>query len=170
MRLILAFLFIYNVAFCQINTRYVIKNVTDLTGQMYDSARQLNTEHCRKSIDGSKVILKFEGETPEVFEGNLIYNHDAILQVLSTDEWKGYSGGIESVGKFFITDYDHREDLQIKINDWMYISPVRIKDNLWAIPYDLYVKYKNEIDSSIDLYNCVIRKVKKNELIESELN
>lgn len=170
MRLILAFLFIYNVAFCQINTSYVIKNVADLTGEMYVNAKQINTNTCRKSASGSKLVLKFEGNTPEVFKGNQIYGHNAILQILGTEEWAGYTGGIASVGKFFITDFDNRNDLDMKVSDWMYIKPVRIKDNLWAIPYDVYVKYKTEVDNNIDLYKCVIRNVKKNELIEYELN
>ena len=161
-------IFIFNSAFAQINTSYVILNVADLTGEMYINAKQINTTTCRNSISGSKLVLKFEGNTPEVFKGDQIYGHSAILQILTTEEWVGYTGGIASIGKFFITDFDHRNDLNMKISDWMYIKPVRIKDNLWAIPYDVYVKYKTEVDNNIDLFKCVIRNVKKNELIQPE--
>lgn len=170
MRIIAILLLLANTAFCQIETSYVIKPIASLNSAMYAKSKQANTETCRRNISGTKLILKFEGDTPEIFKGDQIYGHSAIIQILSTDEWSGYSGGIASVGKFFITDYNHRQDLQIKINEWMYIRPVKIKDNLWAIPYDVYVKYKSEVDNNIDLYKCVIRRVKKNELIESELN
>ena len=169
MKLLIIYTLFVSQAFAQINTGYVIKDVANLTGEMYVNAKQVNTNTCRKSVSGSKIILKFEGNTPEVFKGDQVYGHNAILQILTTEEWTGYKGGIASVGKFFITDFDNRNDLNIKINDWMYISPVRIKDNLWAIPYDLYLKYKLAIDNNIDLYKCVIRKVKKSELIKSEL-
>ena len=161
-------IFIFNSAFAQINTSYVIRNVADLTGEMYVNAKQINTNTCRKSVSGSKLVLKFEGSTPEVFKDDQIYGHNAILQLLTTQEWTGYTGGIASVGKFFITDFDNRNDLDMKISDWMYIKPVRIKDNLWAIPYDVYLKYKSQIDNNIDLSKYVIRNVKKNELIEVE--
>ena len=168
MKLLIIFIFLISQSFAQINTSYVIKNVADLTGEMYVNAKQINTNTCRKSASGSRIILKFEGNTPEVFKGDQIYGHSAILQILRTEEWAGYTGGIASVGKFFITDFDHRKYLTIQISDWMYINPVRIKDNLWAIPYDLYVKYKLTIDNNIDLYKCVIRNVKRNELLEYE--
>ena len=166
MRLIAILILLANTAFSQVQTSYVVKPIASLNGVMYANAKQINTRTCRKNASGTKVILKFEGDTPEIFKGGQIYGHDAILQILATDEWIGYKGGIASVGKFFITDYAHRKDLTIQINDWMYISPVRIKDNLWAIPYDVYVKYKTEVDNNIDLYKCVIRKVKRNELIK----
>ena len=169
MRFAIIFILVVSQAFAQSNTSYIIKTVADLTGEMYVNSKQINTNTCRKSVSGSKIILKFDGNTPEVFKDDQIYGHEAILQILATDEWIGYKGGIASVGEFFITDYAHRNDLTMKVSDWMYVKPVRIKDNLWAIPYDVYLKYKSQIDNNIDLYKCVIRKVKKSELIKSEL-
>ena len=168
MRLIAILILLANTAFSQVQTSYVVKPIASLNGVMYANAKQINTNTCRKSISGSKIILKFDGNTPEVFKDDQIYGHEAILQILATDEWIGYKGGIASVGEFFITDYAHRNDLTMKVSDWMYVKPVRIKDNLWAIPYDVYVKYKTEVDNNIDLFKCVIRNVKKNELIEVE--
>ena len=168
MKLLIIYILFASQAFDQINTSYVIRNVADLTGEMYVNAKQINTNTCRKSVSGSKLVLKFEGNTSEVFKGDQIYGHNAILQILTTEEWVGYTGGIASIGKFFITDYDHRNDLDMKVSDWMYIKSVRIKGNLWTIPYDVYLKYKTEVDNNIDLFKCVIRNVKKNELIEVE--
>ena len=71
----------------QIQTKYIIKNTTDITSGMFDNATQISEEFCRKSIDGTKIILKFEGETPVVFSSDSIYTHAEILQELKKAEW-----------------------------------------------------------------------------------
>lgn len=165
MKYLLIFLFLSNSAFCQISTRYVIKNITDLTGEVYANAKEASTNTCRRNASGTKIILKFEGVTPAIFKNDIIYSHKEIHEELSKDEWAGYSGGLKIVGEFLITDYRYKDDLRIKINEWMYIAPSELKDDLWAIPHDLYLKYKEEIDKNIDLYKCVIRNVRKKEFI-----
>lgn len=71
-------------------------------------------------------------------------------------------------GDFFITDWIHKNKLNIVINKWQIIEPVKIKGNLYMIPNEVYLENKKLVESRIDLNKCVIRKVKKNELIESE--
>ena len=71
----------------QIQTKYIIKNTADITTGMFDMATQISAENCRKSIDGTKIILKFEGETPAVFSSDSIYTHAQILQELKKSEW-----------------------------------------------------------------------------------
>ena len=41
----------------------------------------------RLSVDGSKTILKWDGDTPEVFEGMETYTHSEILAELAGPEW-----------------------------------------------------------------------------------
>ena len=41
----------------------------------------------RKTLDGSKAILKFEGDTPSCFEGLTTYNHSEILEELAKSDW-----------------------------------------------------------------------------------
>jgi len=41
----------------------------------------------RVSVDGTKVLLKFRGETPEFLEGVQQYNHSQILEIMRSEEW-----------------------------------------------------------------------------------
>ena len=56
-----------------------------------DKLRPKNSLRCkqilRKSLDGSKAILKFEGDTPSCFEGLTTYNHSEILTELAKSAW-----------------------------------------------------------------------------------
>ena len=42
---------------------------------------------CRKSLDGTKVLLKWEGETPALLASDTVYNHAAIRAVLTGTDW-----------------------------------------------------------------------------------
>ena len=50
------------------NRKWVIVNVSDITDEMISSAIQSSINTLRKSLDGSKAILKFEGDTPSCFD------------------------------------------------------------------------------------------------------
>jgi|TARA_R100001015_G_C4512657_1_gene83875 hypothetical protein len=41
----------------------------------------------RLSVDSTKTVLKFEGETPDFLVGLSQYNHSEILEIMRTDEW-----------------------------------------------------------------------------------
>ena len=69
------------------NRRWVIINVSDVTDEMIDIAIQTSRDTLRKTLDGSKTILKWEGTTPTVFNGMTIYNHSEILTELAKPEW-----------------------------------------------------------------------------------
>ena len=42
----------------------------------------------RKTIDNSKAILKWDGDTPAVFNGMTTYTHSEIKTELNKSEWK----------------------------------------------------------------------------------
>ena len=69
------------------NRKWVIVNVSDLTDEMIDSAIQSSMDTLRKTLDGSKAILKFEGDTPSCFDGLTTYNHSEILEELAKSDW-----------------------------------------------------------------------------------
>tara|TARA_R110002049_G_scaffold213617_1_gene385074 strand:- start:1 stop:237 length:237 start_codon:yes stop_codon:yes gene_type:complete len=69
------------------NRRWVIVNVSDITDEMIASAIQSSMATLRKTLDGSKAILKFEGNTPNCFEGLTTYNHSEILTELAKSAW-----------------------------------------------------------------------------------
>ena len=69
------------------NRKWVIVNVSDITDEMIVSAIQSSMATLRKTLDGSKAILKFEGSTPSCFDGLTIYNHSEILEELAKSDW-----------------------------------------------------------------------------------
>ena len=73
------------------NRKWVIVNVSDITDEMIDSAIQSSMATLRKTLDGSKAILKFEGDTPSCFDGLTTYNHSEILKELNKNVWHNNS-------------------------------------------------------------------------------
>ena len=69
------------------NRRWVIVNVSAITDDMINSAMQTSIDTLRKTIDNSKAILKWEGDTPSVFDGMTVYTHSEILTELAKSEW-----------------------------------------------------------------------------------
>lgn len=44
-------------------------------------------ETCRKSVDGSQVVVKWEGTTPAILSGVATYTNAEILAVLAGSDW-----------------------------------------------------------------------------------
>ena len=69
------------------NRKWVIVNVSDITDEMIDSAIQSSMDTLRKTLDGSKAILKWNGDIPSCFDGLTIYSHSEILAELAKSDW-----------------------------------------------------------------------------------
>ena len=69
------------------NRHWVIINTDDVTDEMIKVSIQSGRETLRKSLDGSKAVLKWNGNTPSCFEGITIYNHSEVLEILRGDDW-----------------------------------------------------------------------------------
>ena len=69
------------------NRKWVIVNVSDITEEMIASAIQTSMSTLRKTNDGSKAILKWEGDTPSCFDGMTTYSHSEILTELAKSDW-----------------------------------------------------------------------------------
>tara|TARA_R100000231_G_scaffold138902_1_gene118468 strand:- start:6925 stop:7158 length:234 start_codon:yes stop_codon:yes gene_type:complete len=69
------------------NRKWVIVNVSDITEEMIISAIQSSMDTLRKSLDGTKAILKWDGDTPTCFDGMTTYNHSEILTELAKSTW-----------------------------------------------------------------------------------
>jgi len=52
-----------------------------------DSAIETSKQTLRLSVDGTKTILKWDGETPEPFAGMSTFSHQEILEELSGADW-----------------------------------------------------------------------------------
>ena len=69
------------------NRKWVIVNVSDITDDMIEGAIQTSASALRKSLDGTKAILKWDGDTPTVFDGMTTFSHSEILTELAKSEW-----------------------------------------------------------------------------------
>ena len=64
----------------------------DIIGNTFVSnAIQTSKETLRKTTDGTKAILKWDGDTPAVFDGMTTYNHSQILAILNDVDGDWYS-------------------------------------------------------------------------------
>tara|TARA_Y100000592_G_scaffold79274_1_gene124956 strand:+ start:3214 stop:3450 length:237 start_codon:yes stop_codon:yes gene_type:complete len=69
------------------NRKWVIVNVSDITEEMMINAIQSSMSTLRKTLDGSKAILKWDGDTPPCFNGMTTYSHSEIKTELAKSEW-----------------------------------------------------------------------------------
>ena len=70
------------------NRHWVIVNTDDVTNEMINNALQVNSTTLRKTLDGSKALLKWDGDPPSCFDGMTTYNHSEILAILNNSDWK----------------------------------------------------------------------------------
>tara|TARA_R100001015_G_C4631094_1_gene193319 strand:- start:919 stop:1137 length:219 start_codon:yes stop_codon:yes gene_type:complete len=67
--------------------KYVIFEMTNANLIDFNLVEQTSLETLRLSIDTTKCVLKFKGETPAFLVGLQQYNHEEILAIMSTTEW-----------------------------------------------------------------------------------
>ena len=70
---------------------YLILNVSEINLIDFDEVYETSEETLRKSLDGTKTVVKWEDKKPK-FINNLKtaegpYNYDQITQILETSEW-----------------------------------------------------------------------------------
>jgi hypothetical protein len=69
------------------NRTYVIIDSSEVDGVDFDQVMQTSADKLRYSLDGSKALLKYEGDQPSFLSGKQEYTHSEILSILSGDEW-----------------------------------------------------------------------------------
>jgi hypothetical protein len=69
------------------NRTYVIIDADDVSSVDFDAVMQTSAEHLRYSLDGTKTVVKFVGDTPSFLVGKTQYNHDEIRVVMATSAW-----------------------------------------------------------------------------------
>ena len=73
------------------NRRWVIITLASYNDEQLQtlcaSAIQSGVSTLRKTLDGTKAILKFDGRKPSVFYGMTTYNHSEILAELAGSDW-----------------------------------------------------------------------------------
>jgi hypothetical protein len=69
------------------NMIYVIFSAANIADVDFSKVIETSQYTLRLSIDGTKTILKFKGETPDFLIGLQQYNKSEIIEILSTPEW-----------------------------------------------------------------------------------
>ena len=73
------------------NRHWVIITLSDYTDEqleeLMEDTIQNNPANLRKSLDDTLAILKWDGDTPSVFNSMTIYNHNQILTILKGSDW-----------------------------------------------------------------------------------
>ena len=73
--------------------KWVIITLADYTDEQLENlvsnAIQTSVSTLRKSVDNTKAILKWDGDTPSCFDGITTYSHSEILTTLATNVWTG---------------------------------------------------------------------------------
>ena len=66
---------------------YVILNSSEVDTVDFSKVLQQSADTLRYSVDGSKFLLKFEGDTPSFLIGEPQYDHAEILTIMQSAEW-----------------------------------------------------------------------------------
>lgn len=69
------------------NRTYVIADTSEVSGFDFDQLIDIDESHSRKSLDGSKILARYEGDQPSFLSGKQEYTHSEILTILSGAEW-----------------------------------------------------------------------------------
>lgn len=69
------------------NRDWIIINVSDITDEMIEKSNQTSMDTLRKSLDGNKAILKYDGRKPSCFYGMDVYTHAEIREELAKSDW-----------------------------------------------------------------------------------
>lgn len=70
---------------------YVTLDVSELDSVNFDEVLQTSIDTCIRSLDGTKTIVKYEGEMPPsvtTLNSKVVYTHEEILDLLTTSEWQ----------------------------------------------------------------------------------
>lgn len=66
---------------------YVILDASEVDNVDFDAVIQKSADRLRYSLDGSKFVVKFEGDTPSFLIGEPQYTHSEILNILAGADW-----------------------------------------------------------------------------------
>jgi hypothetical protein len=66
---------------------YTILTSEELSIVDFNQVLETSADTLRYSLDGSKFLIKFQGNTPSFLEGKQQYNYESIIQILNSSEW-----------------------------------------------------------------------------------
>ena len=69
------------------STIYAIIEASEVDQVDFAEVKETSADTLRFSLDETKTVVKFEGETPSFLDGKTQYNHQQILAVLAGTDW-----------------------------------------------------------------------------------
>ena len=73
------------------NRKWVIITLSDYNNEELNNLVQNSTNYSiqsvKKNLNGTKAVLKWDGDTPSCFNGMTTYTHSQILAELANSEW-----------------------------------------------------------------------------------
>tara|TARA_R100000963_G_scaffold862_1_gene900 strand:+ start:585 stop:827 length:243 start_codon:yes stop_codon:yes gene_type:complete len=69
------------------NRKYVIIESSEVSSINFSEAMETSADTLRFSVDETKTLVKFIGDTPSFLEGKTQYTHSEILNILNSSEW-----------------------------------------------------------------------------------
>jgi hypothetical protein len=73
------------------NRQYVIFDVSELSKIDFNQVLETSAETVRRSVNGTKTFVKWEGSVPECVESLMTkgdyLTYEEILAIMSTEEW-----------------------------------------------------------------------------------
>lgn len=69
------------------NRTYVIADTSEVSGFDFSQLIDIDESYSRKSLDGSKILARYEGTQPSFLSGKTEYNQEEMLAILSDPEW-----------------------------------------------------------------------------------
>tara|TARA_R100000734_G_C3310928_1_gene101721 strand:+ start:1154 stop:1387 length:234 start_codon:yes stop_codon:yes gene_type:complete len=69
------------------NRTYVIVDSAQASTFDFSQLIDIDEEHSAKSLDGSEILARFEGDTPTFLIGEPQHNQEEMLNILASDAW-----------------------------------------------------------------------------------
>ena len=61
--------------------KYAILNTSDINTVDFSKVKQVDANSVRKTLDGSKFMVKFEGDTPSFLDGVTLYTNQEMIEI-----------------------------------------------------------------------------------------
>ena len=61
--------------------KYAILNTSDINTVDFSKVKQTDANSVRKTLDGSKFMVKFEGDTPDFLDGVTLYTNQEMIEI-----------------------------------------------------------------------------------------
>ena len=61
--------------------KYAILNTNDINTVDFSKVKQADANSVRKTLDGSKFVVKFEGDTPNFLDGVKLYTNQETIEI-----------------------------------------------------------------------------------------